>query len=37
MIDDLSGSKTRFLTIKNVIDELERRLTHQRQEDEDFL
>ena len=37
MLDELSGSKSQFLTVKQVLAEFEKRQAHLKQEDEDFL
>jgi hypothetical protein len=37
MLDELSGSKSRFLTVKQVLSEFEKRRNYQKEEDEDFL
>jgi hypothetical protein len=37
MLDELSGSKSRFLTVNQVLSEFEKRQNYQKEEDEDFL
>ena len=37
MLDELSGSKSQFLTVKQVLAEFEKRQAHLKEEDEDFL
>ena len=37
MLDELSGSKSRFLTVNQVLSEFEKRRNYQKEEDEDFL
>lgn len=37
MLDELSGSKSRFFTVKQVLSEFEKRRNYQKEEDEDFL
>ena len=37
MLDELSGSKSRFLTVRQVLSEFEKRKNNKKEEDEDFL